>query len=197
MSDKKLRTLMIILAWALPIWSILLALSMPLTHFNLSYIGNSLHKRVGFLIWGALSGGYFYIAARYLMNRLSILDRALQRGMLISCIMMLLSTVVPYLPKRFPLLSNLHLLLAIGGTASYVLLFLGLLLKIMKRDILLFQRAFQSYCFICIGCTLPILMFASVTSLSEVMFTTFMPLYHQYLKKQIDVSEQLSKTSFI
>lgn len=190
MTCKKLRTLMIILAWALPIWSILLAVSMPLTHFNLSYIGNSLHKRFGFIVWGALSGGYFYCSSRYFINRLHITDRTLTRGISISCIMMLLSTIVPYLPKRYPFLSNIHLLMAIGGTAGYVLFFLVLLLKTMKTDILLFQKAFQSYCFICIGCTLPILMFASVTSLSEVMFTAFMPLYHQYLKILMDTENR-------
>ena len=190
MTCKKLRTLMIILAWALPIWSILLAVSMPLTQFNLSYIGNSMHKRFGFIAWGALSGGYFYSSSRYFINRLQITDRTLLRGISISCVMMLLSTIVPYLPKRYPFLSNIHLIMAIGGTASYVLFFLALLLKTMKTDILLFQKAFQSYCFICIGCTLPILMFASVTSLSEVMFTAFIPLYHQYLKKLMDAGSQ-------
>lgn len=183
MTEKKLRTMMIALAWILPIWSILLAVSMPLTHFNLSYIGNSLHKRFGFIGWGVLSGSYFYLSFHYFLKRLHISDRGLQLGILISCIMMPLSTIVPYLPKRYPLLSNIHLVMAIGGTAGYILLFLGLLLKTIRTDILLFQKAFQSYCFICIGCALPILMLASVTSLSEVMFTTFMPLYHQYLIK--------------
>lgn len=86
----------------------LLASGFSLTDTNFSVIGSRGGRRPLFLLWGALTGNFFYLYTDNLFMQTGCADR-LVRGLLWGALFLFVTAVgIPYLPKLLPDLARLH-----------------------------------------------------------------------------------------
>ena len=85
----------------------LMAYGFPLTDTNFSVIGSRGGRRLLFLLWGALTGNYFYLYTEMLMTQTDCEDR-LVRSLLLGALLLFVTAVgIPYLPELLPELARL------------------------------------------------------------------------------------------
>lgn len=98
-----------------PALTFLMAAGYGLTATNFSVIGNREGRRGLFLLWGAVTGNYFYLYVRDLMEFGECEDRIVKTCLFISLVLFLCGIGLPYLPRKVPLLSRLHVWASFGG----------------------------------------------------------------------------------
>ena len=180
--------------WELIFLGLLLALTFylasgyGLTTANFSVIGNQGGRRPAFLLWGALTGNYFYLYTDALMERAGCRDPA-ARFFLYGALLLLVTAVgLPYLPEQVPGLSRLHVMLSFLAPVSLGLAQLRFLAVLRRERGKLFGASW------CIPGTLPagavFLLFriGIVSSLLEVFITLGVCLYLRVLGREIDVN---------
>lgn len=108
----------------IPVYTILFAGGSNWFTTNFSVLGNTLHRRDAFVLWGILVGCYYFYALRKIVRRLPFKVPATY---LIPTALLLLVCAVttPYLPEKLPLKASLHIVFSFS---SAVLLWLFLLI---------------------------------------------------------------------
>ncbi len=84
----------------------------PLTQSNFSSIGNRQEYRTSFILWAILNSVFLTIYIQHLLEQVSkrlVLARTLLD---ISCIALLITVLLPFLPESLPLLSSMHSIFA-------------------------------------------------------------------------------------
>lgn len=142
------------------------------TNFSVIAVTGPDHYR-GFVYWGILAGGYFFILLNRLATRLPKLwMRALARLLAVCAVLSLAYAVaIPYLPEYFPRYAALHVLLAAGACV--------LLMVDLQFLILIFRRqtpdrwtgVIRFYWLIVLGCAILFLIPRMVSTALEVFFT--------------------------
>lgn len=101
--------------FVVPALTFLMAAGYGLTETNFSVIGNREGRHGLFLLWGAVTGNYFYLYVRDLMELGKCEDRAVYTCLFLSLVFFLCGVGLPYLPRRAPLISRLHVWSSFGG----------------------------------------------------------------------------------
>lgn len=129
----------------IPALTFFLAAGNSLTETNFSVIGNREGHRALFLFWGAVSGTYFYLYGRELMEFGECEDRTGRACLFLSLILFLCGIGLPYLPGKVPVLSRLHVWASFGGPVFlFIFLYRFLLLVERKEAVRLAgQKLFQ------------------------------------------------------
>lgn len=105
----------------IPLLTLFMASGFGFKAANFSVIGNQGGRRAAFLLWGALTGNYFYLYTEKLSDLAGCKDRFL-KGTLFAALTCFVTAVgIPYLPEQIPRLSRLHV-----GISFLAPLFLGL-----------------------------------------------------------------------
>lgn len=92
----------------IPFFTLLMASHAPWTSTNFSVLGNRGGRRLAFLFWGALTGNYFYLYTKKLMEFTDCKDQ-LAQGFLFGALICFVTAVgIPYVPEQVPRLSQLH-----------------------------------------------------------------------------------------
>ena len=104
------------------------------TNFSVIAVTGPDHYR-GFVYWGVLAGGYFFLM---LMKLASILHgRGAQAAVILltlaACLSLCYALAIPYLPERFPRYAGLHVILAALACALLMLALLAALLALYRR----------------------------------------------------------------
>lgn len=142
------------------------------TNFSVIAVTGPDHYR-GFIYWGILAGGYFFV----LLNSLAAAlpqpgARLTVRILTAAAILSLAYTMaIPYLPEYFPKYSALHVAMA---AAACVLLMLALLLVILfqrQEDSLRWAKPLRAWALIVAGCAALFLIPRMVSTALEVFFT--------------------------
>lgn len=185
---KKWQQLQLYCMILLIICSIIIGIQAPLLTKNLSYIGNSLRYRGLFVLWGTLSGIHFFISFMTLAHCSKMIIKRFQVYCFVACLLMVLSTIVPYYDDKMPFFSFLHLCAAMGGTSIYVVCYYYILLHYQYIDVTFCKKASLGYMIILLSCVLVIMTYASINTCSEIMFTILLPLFQYYvLIKQVKI----------
>lgn len=92
----------------IPFLTLLLASGFSWTGVNFSVIGSRGGRRLAFLVWGALTGNYFYLHTRELMELSGCRNRTLERLLFGALVCFVTAVGIPYLPRQLPGLSCLH-----------------------------------------------------------------------------------------
>lgn len=100
----------------IPVLTLLLTAGYGLTETNLSVIGNGGGRRGLFLLWGFLSGNYFFLYTEELLEYSGCRDRLALSFLRLSFLCFLCGIGIPYLPQTVPLLSRIHVYAAFGGS---------------------------------------------------------------------------------
>ena len=161
----------------------------PVFQHNLSYIGNTLGHRLRLLLWGVSSAVYFYSSFLTLSHQNQWVLKWYQRVCQLSCIMMVLSTILPYYDDAMPFISFLHLCCAMGGTVLYIVCYMIVLYDFQYENRTFYQYSMSGYLIILLLCFLFIVTFHSVNTISEIIFTTILPLFQYHLLSKIEKSE--------
>ena len=105
------------------------------TNFSVIAVTGPDHYR-GFLYWGVLAGGYFFLM---LMKLASILrSRVAQTAAILltlaACLSLCYALAIPYLPEQFPRYADLHVILAALACVLLMLALLVALLALYRRQ---------------------------------------------------------------
>lgn len=144
---------------------------------NLSHLGNALHMRWYLLLWAASAALYFYVYTRKWMHVLGYRNTLGQLILLLSCLGMVISVLLPYAPYAHASLSKWHTRLAMGSTVLYVLLICHVLCELFTINMTAFQKVGKPYAFIVVFELLLYLLNGGVSTLLEIFFPMAMSLY--------------------
>lgn len=142
------------------------------TNFSVIAVTGPDHYR-GFLWWGILAGGYFFV----MLNRLAApLPRRWARvwvRLLALCAVLALSyaLAIPYLPRYFPKYAALHVALAAGACVLLMVNLQFIILFYRRRDPERWAGAVRFCWFMAAGCVLLFLIPRMVSTALEVFFT--------------------------
>ena len=121
----------------IPAYTLLFAGSMQWfgTNFSVIAVTGPDHYR-GFVYWGLLAGGYFFVVLNKLAFVLSglwarVCVRLLAAGAALS---LAYALAIPYLPQYFPKYAALHVVLAAGASVLLMLALLLIILLLRRRD---------------------------------------------------------------
>lgn len=158
----------------IPAYTLLFAGSMQWfgTNFSVIAVTGPDHYR-GFVYWGVLAGGYFFVMLNRLAFRLpGRWMRTLVR-LLAACAVLSLAyaLAIPYLPRYFPKYAALHVLLAAGACVLLMADLLFIILVFRRRDPDRWAGAMGFCRFIIIGCAILFLIPMMVSTALEVFFT--------------------------
>lgn len=170
----------------IPFLTLLMASGGRWTATNFSVIGSKGGRRIMFLLWGALTGNYFYFYTDKLLEITGCHDRML-RGFLFTALIFFVTAVgIPYLPEQVPRLSRLHVEISFLAP-----LFLGLsqvrfLYLLQKKTARKFPAQWLFLSVLAAGSVIFLLSIGIVSSVLEIFITIgvcmYLWLFHRKLK---------------
>ena len=142
------------------------------TNFSVIAVTGADHYR-GFVYWGVLAGGYFFV----MLSRLAFTlpkrwERTLVRLLAVCAVLSLTYAVaIPYLPEYFPKYAALHVLLAALSCVLLMLALLVILLSLRWTGPERWHRPLWAWGLIVLGCAVLFLISRMVSTALEVFFT--------------------------
>lgn len=158
----------------IPAYTLLFAGSMHWfgTNFSVIAVAGPDHYR-GFIYWGLLAGGYFFVMLNALASALH--DRRAGRTVRLltaaAVLALAYALAIPYLPKYFPKYAILHVVLAAVASVLLMLALLMILLTLRRRDRDCWTRPLREWELIVVCCVLLFLIPQMVSTALEVFFT--------------------------
>ena len=142
------------------------------TNFSVIAVTGPDHYR-GFVYWGILAGGYFFVMLSKLAFSLPRRrERWLARLLAVCAVLSLAyALAIPYLPAYFPKYAALHVALAAGACTLLMLALLVILLSLRRRDRMRWTRPLKCWGVIVAGCAVLFLIPRMVSTALEVFFT--------------------------
>lgn len=150
---------------------------------NLSHLGNELGHKYYLIVWGSSAAIYFYYYTLQLMKK-TLYQHKLGKGLLLlACIFMTVSVVLPYDPLAFFELSKWHTRIAMWGTTLYATVFFHLLYAMMKTNYSLFE-IYTPYYTMLVGFDILFFVLNGVSTLVEISFVIVMSLLLYIMNKK-------------
>lgn len=130
----------------IPLYTVLFTRGYDRFTTNLSVIANYFDKKLAFLIWGLLVGGYFCHIHRKIKQMTE--QGSMCRKLIPAAVVLLLCSITtPYLPEEMPLRADLHIIFAFGSAVCLFLYLLSVILKQLNRN----KQRYLPYLSILIG----------------------------------------------
>lgn len=82
------------------------------TGTNLSVLGNRTGNKLLFAVWGFATGIYYCVYVRYLFHIGRYRNPGGRTLMYTAAAFLLMAVMIPYMPEKYPLKADLHVLLA-------------------------------------------------------------------------------------
>ena len=108
------------------------------TGTNLSVLGNRTGNKLLFAVWGFATGIYYCVYVRYLFHIGRYRNPGGRTLMYTAAAFLLMAVMIPYMPEKYPLKADLHVLLAFF---SPVLLAWGILWMMAACSVLFLLEA--------------------------------------------------------
>ena len=127
----------------------------------------------GFIYWGVLAGGYFFVMLSRMAFRLpGRWMRWLVRLLAVCAVLSLAyALAIPYLPRYFPKYAALHVVLAAGACVLLMVDLQFIMLVFRRQDPVRWAGAMRFCWCMIIGCAVLFLLPGMVTTALEVFFT--------------------------
>ena len=174
MDRLKLFFLNFFACFLIPAYTLLFAGSVQWfgTNFSVIAVTGPDHYR-GFLYWGILAGGYFFV----ILSKLACVlparwERALVRLLAVCAVLSLAyALAIPYLPQYFPRYAALHVLLAAGACVRLMIAFQFIILVFRRQDRARWSGPLRLCWLMVAGCAVLFLIPRMVSTALEVFFT--------------------------
>ena len=142
------------------------------TNFSVIAVTGADHYR-GFIYWGILAGGYFFVLLNKLAFVLPMFRARLCVRLLAVCAVLSLAyaLAIPYLPQYFPKYAALHVLLAAGACVLLMLALLLVILVMRRQNPERWAGILRLYWLTATGCAVLFLIPMMVSTALEVFFT--------------------------
>ena len=142
------------------------------SNFSVIAVAGPDHYR-GFIYWGLLAGGYFFVMLNALAAALPGQRARLAVRLLTAAAVLALAyaLAIPYLPEYFPRYAALHVVLAALASVLLMVALLTILLTLRRRDQDRWARPLREWELIVAGCVLLFLIPRMVSTALEVFFT--------------------------
>lgn len=127
----------------------------------------------GFVLWGLLAGGYFFVLlSRQIAALPGLWLRLGLHGLtLLCCSSLSYAIAIPYLPERFPRWADIHVAAATGACVLLMVILLLLILFHLRRDKKRYAPLLLGWGGIAVVSALLFLAAGMVSSALEVFFT--------------------------
>ena len=170
----------------IPLLTLLMAFGDSWTGTNFSVIGNRGGRRMAFLLWGALTGNYFYLYTKELMELSGCRDR-MSRGFLFAALVFFITAVgITYLPERVPGLSRLHVQISFLSPLLLAVAQVRFLLLLQKESGGRFGVQWGFLAFLGAGSVILLFSVGMVSTLLEVYVTLGVCLYLWLLHRKLE-----------
>lgn len=169
-----------------PLVNIMVAQYTNIFSENYSYVGNGLQHSFLLYLWGSLCGIYFFTTTKAIMKKI---DYSLKYGTTIlagSCLAMIISVYIPYLPDLYPIVGEIHIYVSILATLSYVLLFFHLLLEFAYKNYLIYKKYYSLFATLVGCCLLTMVLFGGVNTIMEFLFSCGQAILLTHLLSDLD-----------
>ena len=142
------------------------------TNFSVTAVTGPDHYR-GFIYWGVLAGGYFFVLLNRLASALPALWERVCARLLAACAVLCLAyaLAIPYLPAYFPKYAALHVVLAASACVLLMLDQLFIILVLRRKDPARWAGPLRACWWIAAGCAVLFLIPKMVSTALEVFFT--------------------------
>ena len=174
MDRLKLFFLNFFACFLIPAYTLLFAGSVQWfgTNFSVIDVTGPDHYR-GFIYWGILAGGYFFVMLNSLSFALPTRWPRICVRLLTVCAVLSLAyaLAIPYLPAYFPRYAALHVALAAGACVLLMLALLLIILSLRRSDPARYTRPLLVWGLIAAGCAVLFLIPQMVSTALEVFFT--------------------------
>lgn len=154
---------------------------------NFSVIGNYIHRKDAFVLWGLMVGCYFYLSLRSIVGKMEQKPRGTSL-IPASLVLLFCAITTPYLPEELPLKSFLHIIFAF---VAAVLLLVCLFNIIWLQYQLLPARygsCLYAWAGIVAGSAFLLILVGIVSSALEIYFTVTTVILTRRLQKLLSVS---------
>lgn len=170
----------------IPVFTLLLGFGFSLTGTNFSVIGNEEGHRLTFLLWGALTGNYFYLYTDTLMEKADCQDCMVKSFLFLTLTFFVTAVGLPYLPMEAPFISRLHVLISFLATLLLGAAQIRFLLVLQKKRGQIFRKQWYFLLFLCLGSAILFFTIGIVSSLLEIFVTIGTCLYLRSLHRNIE-----------
>lgn len=188
--ELKLRKYFMIFAFIIiPLHSFGLASNASWTHYSLSYIANYLDAQGSFILWGIITGSFFFFFLLYLLKITQCDNQRIKRLNAVAYLLLLFSITTPYLPEVFPFKAFLHIVFSFLSPVLMVLSMYLFIFTLMNKDHQTFRKAMIGLNLIVFFSSLILFVCGIINSLLEVFFTISMCLFLIFLMRTIDQSQ--------
>lgn len=190
--ELKIRKYFLVFALIIiPLHSFGLASNASWTHYSLSYIANYLDAQGSFILWGIITGSFFFLFLLYLLKITHCDKKSIQRLNAVAYLLLLFSITTPYLPDILPFKSFLHIVFSFLSPVLMMLSIYIFIFTLMNKDRVTFRKAMIGLNMIVFISTLILFVCGIINSLLEVFFTIAMCVFLVFLMKMIDRSDSI------
>lgn len=169
----------------------LLAQGFGLTETNFSVIGNKEGRKVLLLIWGAFVGNFCFLYMDDLMRMTFCTDKIVQSFLLASLYLLVIGIGLPYLPKKVPLLSKLHVIISFLAPVAFWISQFRFLSLLQRKKGKIWREQWCLQIILASGSFFLLFSYGMVTSLLEIFLTLGMCLYLWLLQRKLEKFQEI------
>lgn len=190
--DKKLQRWIIFLQKTQWIWAFILLPLINIAAFiwadplqeNISHIANVMRHQSYVILWASSCAFYLFVYTALFCIRVQYTKKTGWAILLLSCLLMVISVLIPYRPDMHPFLAKLHIDMAMLATILYVVSALFILTYTYFYDSSLLSCLLPWYVLIVGGCSFLFLLMGNVSTLTETLFVIGMGIFWFYALKK-------------
>ena len=153
------------------------------TGTNLSVLGNRTGNKLLFAVWGFATGIYYCVYVRYLFHIGRYRNPGGRTLMYTAAAFLLMAVMIPYMPEKYPLKVDLHVLLAFFSPVLLAFSIIGFLRFLSSRDRMRFRRAWGILWMMAACSVLFLLEAGFITSFLEIFIITGLCGYLRYMEQ--------------
>ena len=156
---------------------------------NFSVIGNIIHRKDAFVLWGILVGAYFYITLRSIVRKMK--ERPGGTFLIpFSLGLLFCAITTPYLPDELPLKSFLHIIFAFLAAACLVFCLFLIIWQLWLAEPEIYRPYMKALLAITAGSGFLLILVGIVSSALEIFFTITSVILVRRLLAQLTVSKK-------
>lgn len=176
----------------IPSSSLRLAFKGPILDTTLSKLGGMGHYKE-LVIWGTIISSFFALSVLYFISFFNLKKKRTKVFLLISCILLELTVLVPFMPSVFPFLAKLHNLFAFSGIILLMITMYFFVISLSDINKVVYKRTLTTLNVIVVLSSL-ILLLLGISSFFEItmVILTSIMLYttNRLLNKTSDKSSE-------
>lgn len=157
----------------IPVYTLLYACQGDLITENMSIVGGSMGGYRGLVFWGVISGLFYLGFALYLFVLTRFTNTRVRRMLFAGCAMLILTTILPFVPDVWPKAAQLHNFFAMAAPIVMILTMYFFVFHLAGYDRTVYRRALVSLNTMVLISAL-LLFFTGTSGLLEVVVTVGM-----------------------